>query len=271
MSFQTPPFWRRMLRGSISEEQTTSTLPRVDVHAHILPNVDDGAKNWDMSLAMCAQAQPDGTTHIVATPHANEHWVYDREQHETSLALLREQCPGLEFTLGCDLNCSFDNVEAVMSHPRRYAIGSTRYLLVEFNHYSTRTQIREVLKSFQSAGLFSLFTHPERLPLVMEDPSLAKEFADAGALIQVTANALTGGWGSRVRRVAERLLKQRLLAVVASDAHDTERRRPTLSEAHAVVSQLLSSAEADWLFSRNPQAIVSDRPITNLVENNSYD
>src|SRR5439155_1078357 len=115
----------------------------VDIHCHILPGVDDGARDWETSLAMCRMAARDGIRHIVATPHANDEFAYDRNRLAALLAELRTRVAAdpelsgtpLTFSLGCDFHLSFENFRDALNQPDRYCIEGTRYLLVEFSDY----------------------------------------------------------------------------------------------------------------------------------------
>ena len=103
----------------------------VDIHCHILPGVDDGARDWEVSLAMCQMAAQDGIRHIVATPHANAEFVYDRAAHAALLAELRHRCgDDLTFSLGCDFHFSFENFQDVLRTPEGAIRAPRRYLLV---------------------------------------------------------------------------------------------------------------------------------------------
>jgi protein-tyrosine phosphatase len=80
----------------------------IDIHCHLLPGVDDGAQSWDITLEMCRLAEEDGVTHIVATPHSNFEYHYDREFHSILLEELRSRVPTLSFSLGCDFHLSYE-------------------------------------------------------------------------------------------------------------------------------------------------------------------
>src|SRR6185437_11058028 len=101
----------------------------VDIHSHILPNVDDGASSWETSVRMCRMAAEDGTTHIVATPHANDEFVYERAHLEELLAELKTRTEGiLRFSLGCDFHLSYENLVELDRDTHRFTISGTDYL-----------------------------------------------------------------------------------------------------------------------------------------------
>src|ERR1039457_7626773 len=94
----------------------------IDVHSHVLPFVDDGARSVEVAIEMCRIAHRDGITHLVATPHANFKYNYDRDAYLARLAELQRQVPEVNLILGCDLHLSFENFEDAIANPKRYAI-----------------------------------------------------------------------------------------------------------------------------------------------------
>jgi protein-tyrosine phosphatase len=229
----------------------------IDLHCHILPLIDDGAGSWDMSVQMCRVAVQDNIRHIVATPHANHQYDYDREYYENLLLRLRTLCPcPLEFSLGCDFHFSYDNIEDAVLHPRRYTIAKSNYLLIEFSNFSFMPAIRQGLFRLQEAGIAPIITHPERNPLLLEKPEHVLALIEYNCQIQVTAGSFAGHWGERSQRMAEWLLERDAIHVVASDAHDPVRRPPILSRAYDRVCRLANQDVAQTLFVENPNSIV---------------
>src|SRR6516164_6934957 len=117
---------RRRLHTDFSRAKKNPVLaPMIDIHCHILPGIDDGSPSWEITAEMCRMAAEDGVRHIVATPHANERFFYDRSRYEGMLQKLRNVGCGIKFSLGCDFHFSFDNIEDAVLHPRRYTIGGS--------------------------------------------------------------------------------------------------------------------------------------------------
>ena len=229
----------------------------VDIHSHILPGVDDGSTSWEVTIAMCEMAVKDGITHMVATPHSDDTYKYERRKHEATLQELRERLGGaMEFSLGCDFHMSFENITAVRHTPAEFCLGRTYYLLVEFSDFGVSRTMLKTLEQFLDFGLMPIITHPERNRMLQANPDLIIEMAEAGCLIQVTAGSLTGFWGTTAKKIAEWLLKQNALHVLASDAHDPKHRVPILSKARDAASAIVGEEIASLLVSENPQAIV---------------
>lgn len=233
----------------------------VDIHCHVLPGVDDGSPDWDTTIAMCRLAHQDGIAHVVATPHANSRYAYSREIHSRTLEELRLRCPEMTFSLGCDLYCSYENVQHALTYPENYAIGNTSYLLLEFGEFTTIHQMSDIVRRFAQIGHRSIITHPERLQVTRETPDFGNALVNAGAYIQITANSLTGFWGVDVQQTSERLLQGGLVSIIASDAHGTRRRAPVLSQAWAVAAELIGAERARRLVAENPAAVIANSPL----------
>jgi len=229
----------------------------VDIHCHILPGVDDGSRSWEMTAEMCRVAAADGITHIVATPHANHRYSYDRGRYTEMLGYLRDTAEGrLTFSLGCDFHFSYDNIRDALNAPQRYSIGGSQYLLVEFSDYAIPPSIKQEIFGLRSHGLVPIITHPERNPLLLKKPETVLELVEQGCLVQVTANAVTGAWGNRSKKMVSWLLERKAIHVVASDAHDPVKRPPILSAARDAIAQMVGAEVAEELITHNPQAIV---------------
>lgn len=234
----------------------------IDIHCHLLPEVDDGPKSWDMAVEMCRMSVADGITHAVATPHANDRYAYDRAYLAGLLAQLQEKAgPALQLTLGCDFHLSFENLERVLEQPHMFTIGETNYLLIELSNYSVPTNLAECFTRLGDRGLTPILTHPERNPILQQSPQRVLEWAEQGCLVQVTASALTGFWGERPEIAARWLLDRAAVHILASDAHDTRRRIPNLSSGRAAAEKIVGTEYANALVENNPDAILKGMPI----------
>ena len=234
----------------------------IDIHSHILPGIDDGSKSWDMTLEMCRLAIKDGITHIVATPHANDTYAYSRDRVREAIAHLSNKIGHqLGFSIGCDFHLSFENIEDAIAHPQRYTIAAKEYLLVELSEYGIPPQVSDGLSRLREARMIPIITHPERNAILQQRPERVLEWVDAGCLVQVTASAVTGYWGSMARRMAMWLLDHGKVHVLATDAHDDINRSPILSQARDAVSKRFGPDVARALVLDNPAAIVAGQPL----------
>jgi protein-tyrosine phosphatase len=234
----------------------------IDIHSHLLPEVDDGPRSWETAEAMCRMAAGDGIEHMVATPHANDRYHYDREYLLQLLETLRQRIGGSpRLSLGCDFHLSYENLQDALARPQRYTVEGTSYLLVELSNYSIPVQLDQFFTLLGDKGLIPIITHPERNPILQQSPQRVLQWIEQGCIVQVTASALTGGWGDRAQQIARWLFERNAVHVVATDAHDVNRRPPILSEARRKISADYGREIADALVDDNPRAIVQGKTI----------
>jgi protein-tyrosine phosphatase len=202
---------------------------------------------------------------MVATPHANYEYEYNRETHAKLLAELQEKAGGnIQLILGCDFHFSFDNIEDALKNNRRYTIGDTRYILMELSDFSIPPQIPNMISSLTGKGLVPILTHPERNPILQKHPEKVIEWVEMGILVQITASAFTGKWGKGVQKLAKWYADKGLIHVIASDAHSTNHRDPVLSEARKVVGKAYGEEFATALVETNPMAIINNQPLPGM-------
>lgn len=234
----------------------------VDIHSHILPEVDDGAKSWEMAVHMCQMAASDGIDVMVATPHANDEFSYDRAWLTSILGELQQRVgPSPRLMLGCDFHFSFDNLEALAKDPHRFTIGPTSYLLIELSDYAIPPGIGERIQGLLDRGLHPVLTHPERNPLLQHAPQRVVRWAEMGCIVQVTASSLTGRWGERALKMSHALLERQAVHVIATDAHNVDGRPPILSAARRAVAKQCGEDVANALVDANPRAIINGQPL----------
>ncbi|MGI4853855.1 MAG: tyrosine-protein phosphatase [Janthinobacterium lividum] len=238
----------------------------IDIHHHLLPGIDDGSRDLATSLAMVQMAVEDGITHIVATPHANHTYSYDRDRNQGLLDEIRNALPDetrkrVQLGLGCDFHLNFENVEDARVNGTRYTINQTEYLLVELPDFNIPTRLDEVLYNLRVAGLTPILTHPERNGTLQRSPERLTDWIKSGLLVQVTAGSVLGAFGTKARDMAWRLLRAGSVQFLATDAHDTVRRPPRMMEARVQVEKRLGAELADLLCVGNPLAVFEGRPL----------
>jgi len=234
----------------------------IDIHTHVLPEVDDGARSWEMAIHMCHMAASDGIEHMVATPHANDEYFYDREWLRAVLDELRRRVgPAPQLYLGCDFHFSYENLQRLSESPHRFTIEDTPYLLVELSDFAVPPAVTTQLEDLLGRGLQPILTHPERNPLLLRRPDRVLQWVTLGCAVQVTASALTGLWGETAKQMAHWLLRRGAVHVLASDCHSIDGRPPVLSAARDIVTEVYGPVIAQALVDTNPRAILSAQPL----------
>jgi protein-tyrosine phosphatase len=240
----------------------------VDLHHHLLPGIDDGSTDLANSVAMARMAAEDGITHVVCTPHASNHWTFvpatvAAKLDELRAALAAESIP-LTLGAGCDFHLSFDNIEDAFANPRRYTINANRYLLVELPDIILAPGIGETLHNLRVSDMTPILTHPERNPTLQRDEDRLANWLRDGLLVQVTAGSVLGDMGKEAERMAHRLLANRWVHFLATDAHNITTRPPRMRAAHDLVAKKYGAAYAHALCIANPAAVFEGQPLPTL-------
>lgn len=242
----------------------------VDLHQHLLPGLDDGSRDLETSIAMARMAAEDGITHVVATPHASSRYAFEPALIAERLSQLRHALSerGIPLVLGtgCDFHLSYDNVRDALAHPRKYTLNASEYLLVELPDLAISPHLGETLYELRLAGMEPILTHPERNLRLQSDGERLKDWLRHGLLVQVTAGSVIGEMGKEAERMAHRLLANRWVHFLATDAHNTTHRPPQMRQAHDLVAERYGSEYADLLCLGNPLAVFEGRELGEQVE-----
>ncbi len=233
----------------------------VDIHSHILPGIDDGAKDLEESLELCRIAVEDGIRTIVATPHVMEfRYPNTRDTIEGPFALLaatlaRERIP-LRLVPGAEVHVAADLVPRLRDGDLLTYNDGRKYMLLEFPFQEVISGTEEIVYRLRLAGITPVIAHPERIGFFMDDLERLHRLIRLGALGQVTGGSLTGSFGERSERAGWKMVERRLVHAVASDGHDARHRRPALREAVASLARRVGEEEARKMSVDVPGAIV---------------
>jgi len=242
----------------------------IDIHHHLLWGVDDGAKDFETSVAMAKAAAADGITHVVCTPHANGQFTYDRAANTAKVEQLQARLDAdrvaLTVGLGCDFHLSYDNVLDAKADPARFSVNGLGYLIVEIPDYGVPPGLNETFYELQLVGLTPVLTHPERNPTLQADHRRLGEWMRRGVLVQVTGDSVTGKMGKKAQKLAHELLAKRWVHFLATDAHNLTSRPPRLSEARKLVAKKYGVSYADSLVEGNPRAVFEGKPFEPVEE-----
>ena len=238
-----------------------------DLHSHILPCLDDGAKTLDESMAMLRAAASDGIRGMAATPHAKD--VREAgalplvsEYVDTLNRLVREEGLDIRVYVGMENHLSRDLPDLVDADAA-FSYNGGPYILVELPFDSLPGYTDEVLTELQGQGLTPVIAHPERQADIMEDPSIMGKFAERGMLGQVTSTCILGRFGAEARDVAEVLLRKGWVHVISTDCHrPTGPRAPVMAEAVTEAGKIVGIERARAMAVDVPEAILAGRPLT---------
>jgi protein-tyrosine phosphatase len=234
----------------------------IDLHSHILPGIDDGASDLEISLEMARMQVADGVTIQACTPHILPGMYHNtgpdirRAVSELQAALAEYEIP-LQLVAGADNHMIPDFVNQLRSG-HLLGLAGSRYVLVEPPHHVAPPQVEAFFFGLLVAGYVPVLTHPERLSWINTHYEVFKQLVHKGVWMQITSGSLTGDFGDGARYWGERMLDEGCAHILATDAHGTKRRAPHLSKGRDVAAERVGAEEATHLVETRPQAVISD-------------
>jgi protein-tyrosine phosphatase len=238
----------------------------IDLHSHILPGLDDGSPDIEVSVAMARRAVSEGTKVMVGTPHVSlEYRVAPaglRALSERLTAALAERGIPLVVLSGAELDLArlpeLDEAELAAS-----VIADGPYLLVESPYSRAMPFLEEQLFTLRTKGYRPVLAHPERCPLFQKEPERLGALVRQGILCSVTASSMEGRFGKTARRFTLELFREGMVHDVASDAHDAAGRPPGLGRGFESLDEELPglAEQREWYALDAPDAIVRGDPL----------
>jgi protein-tyrosine phosphatase len=231
----------------------------IDLHCHILPSIDDGAKDLSDSIRMAQKAVEQGIHTIVATPHhLNNHYENPKQQiiarvEELNHALIQEKIdlkilPGQETRIYGEIVEGFVGGEIL-------PVNHSQYVLVEFSSSHVPRYTEKLFYDLQINGLIPVIVHPERNQEIIERPELLYQLVKKGALTQITAASVCGDFGKKIKNFSLQLIEANLTHFIASDAHNTGNRTFKMREAFGLIREKYGN-DMVYLFQENAALVI---------------
>src|SRR5262245_39987674 len=232
----------------------------IDLHCHILPGIDDGATDLTVSIGMAKAFVADGVAVVACTPHIlpglyhNSGAQIRQATAQLQEVLEQERIP-LQLVTGADNHIVPDFVARLRSG-HLLSLADTRYVLVEPPHHVAPPRLEDLFFNIAAAGSVPILTHPERLTWIGSHYEVVQRLVRAGVWMQITAGSLTGAFGRNARYWAERMLDEGCVHLLATDAHDVNRRPPNLSQGRELAAKRVGDTEAQHLVVTRPRGVL---------------
>lgn len=244
----------------------STSLRLIDIHNHLVPGVDDGSEDIDMSLRLIDQGIEEGIGTWITTPHVMGSFTAEIDElHQAAFQTLVEAVEkrGIpaELHLGSEIMFQ-DDVETVKSRRTATFANNGRYFLMEFPIALFPPHAEEVLYRFQRARMTPIIAHVERYADLIEREDVLAGMVDRGILTQVNARSIMKDAPSHLRHTAERLILTGAAHFVASDGHHPDTRPVELREAYEHVVELAGEDTAERLFIENPRKAITGESIS---------
>lgn len=236
----------------------------VDIHCHILPQFDDGARHLNEALEMAYLAHKSQINTIVATPHCNVPGAqsnyydenYKRIFNQLSNAMAENSIP-ISLISGMEVFVTYD-LPNLIKDGKVITINNSRYLLCEFDFSEDPEFIEIMIERIRELSLVPIIAHPERYDAVKYDTDFARVMVNSGALLQTNKGSFKGSFGKGAQKCANELLRENLISFIASDAHYSTFRTPYMLD---VKRELESICDTNAIFTENPLKVCSDKII----------
>lgn len=233
----------------------------IDIHSHILPGVDDGSRSMEQSLDMLRTAAEHGIRGMILTPHNKaEHRNVSvegicRRVQELQEAAEQEMIP-VKLYPGNEIFYR-DGVAEMLEDGELCTLAGSRYVLVEFLPMEQFSYIRSAIYELSGCGFIPILAHVERYQCMAANLDNISYAIDRGALIQINASSVTGGMGMRGKQTVKKMLRQGLVHFVATDAHDSAKRAPLMSDCARYLEKKFGDSYAAEILYANANRLIN--------------
>ena len=238
----------------------------IDLHCHILPEVDDGPKSLDEALEAVQYAYNHGTRTIIATPHVFHPQGFNSQHNavqifESLKAMVATQIPQMKLLLGAEVYFGPEYRERILhldDCKEPLTLNGSRYMLVEFDRQVLLHDVLEILHELKVRGYVAIVAHLEMYTNLIKDLNAAQEIKKAGGLIQITASSIANTQNTNLFNYTREILLAGLIDFIASDGHGMRYRRPYLDAAYQKVQKMSNKATAEALFAANAAIVIEN-------------
>jgi len=231
----------------------------IDIHSHILPNLDDGPDSLAVSLKLAGRASSQGITAMVATPHSMD-GVYQCSPGE-----ILDKCALLEATLeknnipikimpGSEIRLTHDIVSLYDQGLLMTLNNSSTHILLELPPMFIIDGVIHIIGQLAERGVATVIAHPERNRAIMKNLNIMSRLIYAGALMQITATSLMGGFGKSVMKICHKMIEKDVVAFIGSDIHPG--RKFMMLDAYQKIQRMAGEKTATKIFRQTPGEIM---------------
>src|SRR5258708_3022667 len=240
----------------------------IDLHCHILPGIDDGPADLSVSLEMARAMVADGVSVVACTPHILPGLYHNSGPQIPRLVaqfqqVLQENPISLRLVPGAP-NHIGPSLGAGLRSGAPLTLAESRYVLVEPPHHIPPVRLEDFFFELMTAGYVPVLTHPERLSWTKSHYAAIQRMVRVGVWMQITAGSLAGDFGQSSQYWAERMLEDGNVHILATDAHDAERRPPILGKGRELAARRVGDRDAEHLVEIRPRKVLPNEPVSNI-------
>lgn len=247
----------------ITDVTNLGDMAMIDMHSHILFDVDDGARTISDSLELIKEEVKKGVDHIILTPHYKKRLAEEKQGKVLENFILlkdmaKEENLKAELYLGNEVYLDSNYFETIWKESF-FTLADSDFILIEFSILDIPKNIPEICYEANLKGYIPIIAHIERYEFLYDNKQLISDILNEGAHFQVNASAVINKESRESYKFVNYLLKNELVSFVASDVHNLGARGFYLDEAYKTVKKLCSEAYAEKIFIENQQNIITNK------------
>ena len=234
----------------------------IDVHSHLIPNVDDGSKSISETINLIKEAYEVGFSDIILTPHYMMNY-YEADREEIDLwkqklqEILDEEGIGVKLHLGMEVYIIDDLIEHIKQN-KVITLANSKYLLMELPLNTSVHFMYDVIFKLINKGITPIIAHPERYKIVQENLKLVEELIENGCLMQGNYASILGYYGKTAQKTIKHLLKERLISFLGTDTHRENTIYPIIPKAIKKISKIIGEEQKNELIA-NAEIILKNK------------
>lgn len=237
----------------------------IDVHSHILPNIDDGSRSIDETFNLIKEAKEAGFEGIICTSHYMENYYEtDRPEREVWINAIHENLKNknieMNLYLGNEIYMS-DNIIKLLEDGKATTMNDTSYVLFELPLNVEPMNLYDMVYEMQQYKIVPILAHPERYSFVQTDPELIYDLIDKGVLMQANYGSIVGQYGKKAQMIVQKFLENNMIHMLGTDAHRQNTIYPKIPEILVELKSLIGEEKLNELTTVNPELVINNKRI----------
>lgn len=237
----------------------------IDVHSHILPEIDDGSSSYEESIEILKEAKEAGFDEIISTSHyyLNEYTTNEEKRKELLKKLSEDKNNNVNLHLGSEIYiCS--NIAELIEQNEASTMNGSKYVLFEIHLRGECPELKNVIIDLQSKGYKLILAHPERYEIFQKNPTRVEEILELGVYLQSNFLSIIGEYGKAAQKTVELFLKHDMISFLGTDVHREKRYFPRVKNASEKIIDIIGKDSFDILTNENPKLLLEDKEIENV-------
>lgn len=247
-------------------------ITMIDIHSHILPNIDDGAKNIEETMNLLKEAQQVGFESVILTSHYMEGY-YETATNEREILMqaisqkFNQYHINLDLYLGSEIYFS-DNIVKLLEEGKACTINNTSYVLFELPLNAEPLNLYDIVYEMIQCKIVPILAHPERYSFVQRNPEIISDLIELGVLMQVNYASIIGYYGERAQIIVKKMLENNMVHLLGSDVHSPNTIYPKIPEILSNIKEIIGDKKLEKLTTINPNLILKNKRIEIEEPNN---